>query len=69
MKQNILVVGATGTVGTEIVKGLKAEGHNVRSATSKSGNIPADQVHLNLQTGGGRSEAFKNIDRVFLLSP
>lgn len=69
MKQNILVVGATGTVGTEIVKGLKAEGRNVRSATSKSGNIPADQVHLNLQTGEGRSEAFKGIDRVFMLSP
>ena len=69
MKQNILVIGATGTVGSEIVKGLKAEGHNVRAATSKSSGIQADQVHLNLQNGEGRSEAFKGIDRLFLLSP
>jgi len=68
MSQSILVVGGTGTVGSEIVRILKSEGHSVRIATSKS---PAsnDQVHLNLLSGEGLDAAFAGIDRAFFLSP
>ena len=68
MKHTILVVGATGNVGAELVKTLKAQGHSVRSTTSKKAQSP-DQVHVNLVTGEGRTEAFKGIDRAFFLSP
>lgn len=64
----ILVIGANGTVGTELVKILKSKGHQVRSATSKT-KTTAEQVHVNLLTGDGLEGALKNIDQAFLLSP
>ncbi len=61
MKQDlILVVGATGTVGSELVKLLKAAGHQVRGTNSKT---------LNVVTGDGIKEAFEGVDKAFLLSP
>ena len=68
MKQNFLVIGASGVNGSEIVKLLKAQGQSVRTTTSKKATS-AEQVHVNLATGEGLSEAFKNIDRAFFLSP
>ncbi|EQC51301.1 NAD(P)H-binding protein [Bacteriovorax sp. DB6_IX] len=67
-KENILILGASGTVGSEIARQLTSEGHNVLRATSKD-KLAADQVKLNLATGEGVKEAFSNIDRVFLISP
>lgn len=67
MAQNILVFGGTGTVGSEIVNLLKAEGHNVRVATSKAGT--GDKVHANPLTGEGLDTAFAGVDAAFLLSP
>ncbi len=72
-RQTVLVVGASGTVGSEIVKLLAAQGHKVRATTSKKTSAqPKDgveQVHVNLVTGEGISKAFDGVDRAFLLSP
>lgn len=71
MKQDlILVIGASGTVGSGVVEQLKAAGHQVRVATSKpvaAGN--SSQVHVNLATGVGIKEAFTGVDKAFLISP
>lgn len=61
MKQElILVVGATGQIGSELSKILKADGHKVREANSKT---------LNTVTGAGLSQAFEGVTRAFFLSP
>lgn len=64
----ILIVGASGTVGSELSGILKAKGHKVVRATSKT-DLESDQVHLNLLTQSGIEKAFENVDRLFLLSP
>lgn len=64
----ILVVGGNGTVGSEIVKILKAKGHSAKVTTSKDA-ARADQVHLNLATRAGLEKAFNGIESAFLLSP
>jgi uncharacterized protein YbjT (DUF2867 family) len=64
----ILVIGASGTVGSELSRLLTQAGHTVRKATSRTPTAP-DQVHLNLLTGEGRDAAFAGIDRAFLLAP
>lgn len=64
----ILVVGANGTVGSELSRLLAAAGHTVRKATSRTPTAP-DQVHLNLLTGEGRDTAFAGVDRAFFLAP
>lgn len=64
-----LVVGASGTVGTELVKLLAQAGHTVVRATSKQADLASDQVHLDLVAGKGIEEAFADVDRAFFLSP
>jgi len=64
----LLVVGASGTVGSELAKQLAAAGHTVRKATSRTPSAP-DQVPLNLLTGEGRDTAFAGVDRAFFLAP
>jgi uncharacterized protein YbjT (DUF2867 family) len=64
----ILIVGGSGTVGSEIVKILSTEGHSVRTTTSKP-TTEANQVQVNLLTGEGLDAAFADIDRAFFLSP
>jgi len=68
IKETVLVVGASGMVGTELVKLLKAEGVNVRSATSKAESDPS-KVTLNLVTGEGLRAAFEGVDKAFFLAP
>jgi len=68
MSQHILVIGGSGTVGSEIVKILKSAGHSVRVTTSKP-STSADVVQANLVTGEGLDASFANIDRAFFLSP
>lgn len=65
----ILIVGASGTVGTELSKLLKQQGHTVRSATSKKVNTTNETVHVNLATGEGIKTALQNVDKAFFLSP
>jgi len=74
MKQyRILVVGGSGSVGSELSKQLSDGGHSVRATTSKKvtqkagGNV--EQVHVDLLTGEGITNAFEGIDRAFLMTP
>lgn len=62
-----LVIGATGTVGSELARLLETAGHTVRRATSR--NAGPGRVHLDLTTGAGLSEALAGADGAFLLSP
>jgi len=64
----ILVVGASGTVGTELVRELKSLGHQVVRATSRK-EPEADQIHLDLNHHEGFGEAFQGVDKAFFLSP
>lgn len=67
---NILVIGASGKVGSEVVRLLKAEGVNVREATAQKEKVDGEQkVFVNLATGEGLKSAFTGIDKAFLLSP
>src|SRR6218665_726574 len=67
-KELILVVGANGMVGTELVRRLKAQGKNVRTTTSREAD-GKDNVHLNLVTGEGLNSAFEGVTKAFFLSP
>lgn len=64
----VLVIGARGTVGSEIVKLLSAQGHTVFKATH---NEPTDpqQVKLDVHTGEGVDAAFAQVERAFLMAP
>ena len=69
MKNDLtLIVGASGTVGSELTRLLKEQGHKVRTTTSQSA-VGKDQVHVNLVTGEGIKDAFDGVDRAFFLSP
>ena len=65
----ILVVGASGTVGSEVIKLLKSQGLRTRATTSKKVKDSSELMHLNLVTGEGISKAFEGVDRAFFLSP
>lgn len=64
-----LVIGANGTVGSELVRLLRAAGHSVVKATSRPVTDPAVEVHLNLVTGAGLDTALNDVSKVFMLSP
>ncbi|MES2525047.1 MAG: SDR family oxidoreductase [Gemmatimonadota bacterium] len=65
--KTILVLGASGTVGSELSRLLEEGGHSVRRATSRPAG--AGQVHVDLGTGEGVTEALTGADAAFLLSP
>ncbi len=68
-----LVIGASGTVGSNVVNLLANEGHAVRATTSRLfSKSPRDNVewsHLDLVRGMGIEEAFADVDTALLLSP
>lgn len=64
-----LVIGANGTVGTELVRLLRANGQKVVKATSRPIADPATEVHLNVVSGAGLATAFKGADKLFVLAP
>ena len=64
----ILVVGASGTVGSELSRLLAAQGETVVKATSRKPGA-ADQVQLDLVSRAGLKAAFDGIDRAFFLAP
>ncbi len=63
-----LVIGASGTVGSELSRLLAASGQTVRRATSQA-PTQAGQVHLDLVRGSGLAAALDGVDRAFLLAP
>ncbi len=69
-KDLILIVGASGTVGSALAAQLRAEGYAVRVTTSKPVKInDGSCVQVNLATGVGIKEAFDGVEKAFLLSP
>lgn len=65
---NILVLGASGNVGSHLSHILTEQGHTVLKATSQEPKSP-EQIHLNLLTGEGVSDALGKADAAFLLAP
>ena len=63
-----LIIGASGTVGSELSRLLADAGHDVRRATSRPATQPG-QVQLDLVSGQGLAQAFDGVDRAFLLAP
>jgi uncharacterized protein YbjT (DUF2867 family) len=68
-KELMLVVGASGTVGSELIAQLKKQGYRTKATTSKKVQNSEDLVHINLATGEGIKEAFEDVDKAFFLSP
>ncbi len=64
----ILVVGASGTVGSELSRLLAAQGETVVKATSRPPST-TDQVQVDLVSQSGLTAAFDGIDRAFFLAP
>ena len=64
----ILVIGSSGNVGSELARLLKAGGHTVARATSRTPTA-ADQVHLDLVAQTGLPGALDGVDAAFLLAP
>ena len=68
MKQSILVLGATGNVGSALVKTLLSQGHQVKAA-SRSGkeHLGAKGVVFDYLDPSTFELAFTNIDAVYVL--
>lgn len=70
----ILIIGATGTVGSELVAQLRGKGESVRGATRKPTEAarrssPADEyVEFDLERPETFAQALQGIDRVFLMA-
>jgi uncharacterized protein YbjT (DUF2867 family) len=64
----ILVIGASGAVGSELSNLLAAKGQTVVRATSRPPNA-VDQVQVDLVTRSGLKSAFDGVDRAFFLAP
>jgi uncharacterized protein YbjT (DUF2867 family) len=64
----ILVVGASGTVGSELSRLLAAQGEQVVKATSRQATA-SDQVQLDLVSRAGLPTALSGVDRAFFLAP
>jgi uncharacterized protein YbjT (DUF2867 family) len=72
-RETVLVIGASGTVGSALTQQLTARGYHVRATTSKHPHAPTkggvESVHANLATGEGVTQAFAGVDRAFLMAP
>lgn len=66
--QKTLVIGASGNVGSELVRLLKANHHEVVEASSRN-ELKQGQVQLNILTQAGIEKAFEGISKAFFLSP
>jgi uncharacterized protein YbjT (DUF2867 family) len=71
--KKILVVGASGTVGTQLSKLLTDAGHQVRATTTRKSAVgtqgAVERVHLDLASGEGLAAAFEGVQRAFFLAP
>ena len=75
MSNTILVTGATGTVGSEVVKQLSTKGANIRACChtlSKADKIKGPGVEI-VEFDYGKPEtveaAFKGVEKLFLMTP
>src|SRR5437867_4668775 len=74
-KSNILVTGATGTVGSEVVKQLASSGQSVKAAVhtqSKADKIKRDKkidiVSIDYNKPETVADALKDVDKLFLVT-
>ena len=71
--KKFLVIGGSGTVGSEIVRLLQDQGHAVRATTHRreaaGKRDGVERVFLDVGTGEGIGEAFAGVDRAFVLAP
>lgn len=71
----ILVTGATGTIGKEVVRALRQRGLEVRAGTRTPESLAdlerlgAETVRLDYGDPASVKAAFQGVDRVFLLTP
>ncbi len=64
---DIVVSGASGLIGTELVEKLKRDGHHIKFLTrSKSNSL--DKIYWNLETGEIESSKLENVDAVIHLA-
>ena len=75
MSDNILVTGATGTLGSQVVERLTATGAGVRAAVHTPAKVAAfgdkvdETVVLDLADSGTYGAALEGVKKVFFLSP
>lgn len=70
MSGSVLVFGASGTLGTPIVRGLLEKGERVKAATRSGKAIPgAEPVAFEYGTPVNFDVLFAGVDRAFLLVP
>ena len=76
MDGTILVTGATGTVGSEVVKQLSSAGQKVRAAVHSTTRADSSDklkgvelVEMDYNKSETLARAFKNADKLFLLTP
>ena len=70
MSAKILVIGATGNVGSHLVKTLVARGEQVRAASRQARIIDgAEAVRLDLNDPTTIAPAFDGVDRAYLIVP
>ena len=62
-----LVIGASGTVASEVARLLEARGQAVLRGTSRQAG--AGQVQVDLVTGQGLGAALEGVDRAFVFAP
>ena len=70
MAGKILVLGATGTVGTPLVEQLLAAGEAVKAATRSATPVAtAAAIRFDLADADTHGPAFEGVDRAFILLP
>lgn len=70
MAGRILVVGATGNVGSLVASGLVARGETVRAASRNATPVPgAEAVAFDLAAPATWEAAFDGVDRAFVMLP
>jgi len=75
MSSPILVIGALGNVGTEVVRRLRAEGRKVRAADIEEGKLrerfgdSVEAVRFDFTDPATHEETFQDVEMMFLMRP
>lgn len=72
MSKKILVIGATGNVGTPLVAELLSRGEKVKAATRNLNSqfpVGAEAVHLDLSIPDTFEPALHEVDRIYVIEP
>lgn len=75
MSETVLVIGALGNVGAEVVKRLQAEGRKVRAADIDEGKVKqrfddsVETVHFDFARPETYEATFQGVEKMFLMRP